>query len=111
METAKLQGAQYARSLIEASLDPLITINMEGKITDMNEALADITGKSREQLTGTDFFRSTGQRLAEPSLNLIWVRSTGIALDGTARTESGDSFKLSMRSMFMSATSLVPTKI
>jgi PAS domain S-box-containing protein len=46
----------YARSLIEASLDPLITINAKGKITDMNKALADITGMSRAELTGSDFF-------------------------------------------------------
>src|ERR1700751_1439980 len=50
------QSSEYARSLIEASLDPLVTINTEGKITDMNEALANITGITREKLTGTDFF-------------------------------------------------------
>ena len=49
-------ASQYSLSLIEASLDPLITINIEGKITDMNEALVNITGLTREQLTGTDFF-------------------------------------------------------
>lgn len=48
--------SQYARSLIEASLDPLVTISIEGKITDMNQATANITGISREELTGTDFF-------------------------------------------------------
>jgi PAS domain S-box-containing protein len=48
--------SRYSRSLIEASLDPLITINAEGKITDMNEALANITGITREKITGTDFF-------------------------------------------------------
>lgn len=48
--------SRYSRSLIEASLDPLITINFEGKITDMNEALARITGIEREKITGTDFF-------------------------------------------------------
>jgi PAS domain S-box-containing protein len=42
-------------SLIEASLDPLVTISPEGKITDMNEALANITGMTREELKGTDF--------------------------------------------------------
>ena len=56
MEKTKTQESQYARSLIEASLDPLVTINTEGKITDMNEALANITGIAREKLTGTDFF-------------------------------------------------------
>ena len=49
-------ASQYSLSLIEASLDPLVTISAQGKITDMNEALANITGITREKLTGTDFF-------------------------------------------------------
>jgi PAS domain S-box-containing protein len=47
---------QYARSLIEASLDPLVTISTEGKITDMNQATINITGVSREKLIDSDFF-------------------------------------------------------
>ena len=31
-------ASQYARSLIEASLDPLMTISPDGKITDVNHA-------------------------------------------------------------------------
>ena len=53
---AELRIATYARSLIEASLDPLFTISPEGKITDMNDASVNITRISREQLIGTDFF-------------------------------------------------------
>ena len=53
--TAQKQASQYARSLIEASLDPLVTISSEGKITDVNEATIKITGVSREKLVGTDF--------------------------------------------------------
>jgi len=53
---AELRIANYARSLIEASLDPLFTINLEGKITDMNNASVNITGVAREKLIGTDFF-------------------------------------------------------
>ena len=49
------QASQYARSLIEASLDPLVTISPEGKITDVNEATIKVTGAGREQLIGTDF--------------------------------------------------------
>lgn len=45
----------YVRSLIEASLDPLVTINADGKITDVNLATEKITGVSRKQLTGSDF--------------------------------------------------------
>ena len=53
--TAQKQASQYARSLIEASLDPLVTISAEGKITDVNEATTKITGVPREELIGTDF--------------------------------------------------------
>lgn len=49
------QSSQYARSLIEASLDPLVTINIDGKITDVNEASIKVTGISREKLIGNDF--------------------------------------------------------
>ncbi|MDI6033480.1 PAS domain S-box protein [Flavobacterium sp. LB2P84] len=52
----KTQESQYARSLIEASLDPLITINPEGKITDINEATVNITGLNRDGLINSDFF-------------------------------------------------------
>jgi len=44
-----------ARSLLEASLDLLITISPEGKITDANEAMAQVAGLPREALIGTDF--------------------------------------------------------
>ncbi len=50
------QESMYARSLIEASLDPLFIVNPEGKITDMNNASISVTGVSRENLVGTDFF-------------------------------------------------------
>jgi PAS domain S-box-containing protein len=53
--TAQKQASQYARSLIEASLDPLVTISPEGKITDVNEAAVKVTGVPREKLVGTDF--------------------------------------------------------
>ena len=49
-------ASQYSLSLIEASLDPLVTINNEGKITDLNQATVNITGVDREQLIGSDFF-------------------------------------------------------
>ena len=48
--------SEYSRSLIEASLDPLITISVAGKIMDMNQATIDVTGTSRGELVGTDFF-------------------------------------------------------
>ena len=51
----EIRLTQYARSLIEASVDPLVTISPEGKITDVNEATVKVTGASREKLIGADF--------------------------------------------------------
>ncbi len=48
-------ASQYSLSLIEASRDPLVTINIDGKITDMNQAMVVATGVSRKKLRGTDF--------------------------------------------------------
>lgn len=45
----------YTRSLIEASLDPLVTISTQGEITDVNEATVRATGTSRKALLGSDF--------------------------------------------------------
>ena len=48
-------SVSYDRSLIEASLDPLVTISPEGIITDVNEATIQVTGVPRGELVGTDF--------------------------------------------------------
>ena len=36
--TAQRKASAYSRSLIEASLDPLVTISSDGRITDVNSA-------------------------------------------------------------------------
>ena len=49
------RAARYARSLIEAALDPMVTISPDGTITDTNEAAVKVTGVARNKLIGTDF--------------------------------------------------------
>ena len=49
------RASRYSRSLIEASLDPLVTISKQGKITDVNQATETATGLSRDRLIGSDF--------------------------------------------------------
>lgn len=49
------QAITYNRNLIEASLDPLVTIGRDGKITDVNTATEQATGYARHQLIGSDF--------------------------------------------------------
>lgn len=47
--------SRYVRGLIEASLDPLVTISTDGRITDLNRAMELATGRSRSDLAGSDF--------------------------------------------------------
>jgi PAS domain S-box-containing protein len=54
-EEALRHASAYTRSLIEASLDPLVTIGPDGKITDVNKATEEATGLLRGQLIGSDF--------------------------------------------------------
>ena len=52
-EALRLANA-YNRSLIESSLDALITIGPEGRIIDVNSTTEKATGYSREELIGTN---------------------------------------------------------
>ena len=54
-QEALRSASLYSRGLLEASLDPLVTISPEGKITDVNKATELVTGLSRESLIGSDF--------------------------------------------------------
>ncbi|MCK5508681.1 MAG: response regulator [Desulfobacterales bacterium] len=49
------RAAGYARSLIEASLDPLVTIGPDGRITDVNSSTEKVTGRTRQELIYSDF--------------------------------------------------------
>lgn len=56
MKHSILHKSLLARGMIEASLDPLLIIDLSGKIMDMNQATLNITGLSRKQLMATEFF-------------------------------------------------------
>jgi PAS domain S-box-containing protein len=55
VEEALHELGAYNRSLIEASIDPLVTINRDGKIQDVNTAAEEATGMPRAELIGTNF--------------------------------------------------------
>jgi PAS domain S-box-containing protein len=63
----------YARGLLESSLDPLVTISPEGKITDVNRATELATGAAREELVGSDFsqYFTEPQRASEGYRNVL----------------------------------------
>ena len=54
-EVVAREASRYARNLLETSLDSLVTISAEGRITDVNAATERITGVGREGLIGRDF--------------------------------------------------------
>jgi PAS domain S-box-containing protein len=88
--TAQKQASQYARSLIEASLDPLVTISPEGKITDVNEATVKVTGVPREKLIGADFsnyFTEPGK--AREGYQLVFSKGTVTDYPLTIRHNDG----------------------
>jgi PAS domain S-box-containing protein len=80
-DSAKQQHAfDAARSMIEASLDSLVAISPEGKITDANEATVRATGVPRTRLIGTcfsDYFTQPAK--AEQIYQLVFAE--GMALD------------------------------
>ncbi|MDQ1521030.1 MAG: hypothetical protein QOI55_2103, partial [Actinomycetota bacterium] len=45
----------YTRSLIESNIDATVTTDPVGVVTDVNEQMETLTGRSREQLIGTPF--------------------------------------------------------
>ena len=49
------QAGAYDRSLIEASLDPLVTIGPDGRITDVNRATGKCPAAPATELIGADF--------------------------------------------------------
>jgi len=53
--TAQTQAFDSARGMIESSLDSLVAISPEGRITDANEATVRTTGVPRQELIGTAF--------------------------------------------------------
>jgi PAS domain S-box-containing protein len=55
MEDLVRHTNNYNRSLLEANLDPLLTISPDGKIMDVNRAAEKISGIKREKLIGSDY--------------------------------------------------------
>lgn len=51
-----INSQNYARGLIESSIDPMVALDRDGMITDVNESTITITGRSRDNLIGS-FFR------------------------------------------------------
>ncbi len=87
---SKKLASEYSLSLIEASLDPLVTISSKGKITGMNEATVNITGITREKLIGSDFLNYfTEPQMARDIYKEIFAKGFVIDSPLTIRHKNG----------------------
>ena len=89
---AELEMWQYARNIIEADLNPVIIIDFNGKITDMNAAFISVNTIDRENILNTSFT----QYFTEPDKAAVIfhevfeqgsVKSQRVKLNNTAQTE------------------------
>jgi PAS domain S-box-containing protein len=74
-----LQVSAYNRRLIETSLDPLVTIDASGKVTDVNRASEKVTGFPRDHLIGKDF----SDYVSEPALG--WAGFEEVLREGSVQ--------------------------
>jgi PAS domain S-box-containing protein len=88
--TRHRRAFQAARSMIESSLDSLVAISPQGKITDVNEATVAVTGVSREHLIGTDFARYfTDPEKADEIYRLVFTEGMAVDYPLTMRRRDG----------------------
>ena len=88
--TEQREAVDAARSMIESSLDSLVAISPEGKITDANQATVRLTGVPREKLIGTsfsDYF--TDPKKAEAIYQLVFTQGMAVDYPLTVRQRNG----------------------
>ena len=67
---------QYASELINSSLDPLLTVDLNGKVLETNIATGKMIGKSAKDLLGTNFSdHFTEREKIEASIREVFARS------------------------------------
>ena len=72
LEEELRQTQNYTRGLIEASVDALMTVDKDVRITDVNEQTVRITGHNREELIGSPF----PDYFTDPGLASVGVQQT-----------------------------------
>src|SRR6185369_12841268 len=72
LEEELRQAQNYTRGLIESSVDPMITVDPDLTITDVNEQMVRLTEVAKERLIGSRF----DGYFTEPALAAAGVRKT-----------------------------------
>jgi len=80
----------YTRSLIESSIDALITTDPRGIITDINKQTEALTGRTRDELVGAPFKNQFTDALrAEAGINRVLSEGRVTNYELTARARDG----------------------
>lgn len=80
----------YTRSLIESNIDALMTTDTVGVITDVNEQMQRLTGRTREELIGSAFKQYfTSPERAEDGIRQVLREGTVTNFELTARSKTG----------------------
>jgi len=87
----QLQATQlYTRSLIESSIDALMTTDSVGVITDVNQQMEALTGYARDELIGSRFKNHfTNPEAAEEGIRRVLRRGRVTNYELTARARDG----------------------
>jgi PAS domain S-box-containing protein len=81
----------YTRSLIESSIDALMTTDPLGIISDVNQQMVALTGHARDELIGTPFKNYfTDPARAEAAIKLVLSEKKVTDYELTARTQTGE---------------------
>src|SRR5678810_878881 len=80
----------YTRSLIESNIDALMTTDLRGIITDVNQQMEALTGCTRDELIGAPFKSYfTDPERAEAGINLVLSEKKVTNYELTARARDG----------------------
>ncbi len=80
----------YTRSLIESNIDALMTTDPLGNITDVNQQMEALTGRTRDELIGTPFKQYfTDPLRAEEGIRLVLREGKVTNYELTARNKDG----------------------
>ena len=96
----EVRAPRSTRGLLEASLDPLVTISPEGKITDVNEATEAATGVPREPTDRQRFLRLLHRARSGPrrlSAGAVRRARPGLSADDPSRLRPHDRRALQRR--------------